>query len=93
MPYINRCDPDHSTPATKEKVANNMGGFVSFENAKGHKNKNYCDVMRTFTPEKLPVLTTLAKEFAIMDEFFLLSSWSNLAKPDVLSLWHFSRFN
>ena len=69
-PYINECDPDHSTPATKEKVANNMGGFVSFENAKGHKNKNYCDVMRTFTPEKLPVLTTLAKEFAIMDEFF-----------------------
>lgn len=69
-PYINECDPDHSTPATKEKLENNMGGFVSFENARGHKNLNYCDVMRTFTPEKLPVLTSLAKEFAIMDEFF-----------------------
>lgn len=69
-PYINECDPDHSTPATKEKVKDGMSGFVSYENNKGHKNKNFCDVMRTFTPEKLPILTTLAKEYAIMDEFF-----------------------
>jgi phospholipase C len=29
-PYINECDPDHSTPATKEKVKDGMSGFVSY---------------------------------------------------------------
>ena len=68
--YINECDPDHSTPATKTKVEDNMGNFVSFENTRGHSDKNYCDVMRGFPPERLPVLTTLAQEFAVMDKFF-----------------------
>ena len=66
-PYVNECDPDHSTPATKQKIKDNMGGFVSYENSKrpGAKD-NYCDVMKTFTPETIPVISTLAKEFAIM---------------------------
>jgi phospholipase C len=52
------CDPHaydrHETPS--------MGGFVW--------NQSTHDVMKTFTPEKLPVLTGLAKAFAVSDEWF-----------------------
>ena len=31
---------------------------------------SYCGVMKMFTPDRIPVLTHLAQEFAIMDRFF-----------------------
>jgi phospholipase C len=75
-PYINECDPSHGTSATtykifsglNENVPANNGGFVSYESA--HKDKNYCDVMSGFTPDRLPVINALASEYAVMDRFF-----------------------
>eukprot|EP00041_Stephanoeca_diplocostata_P022889 m.552860 g.552860 ORF g.552860 m.552860 type:complete len:774 (+) comp22168_c0_seq14:39-2360(+) len=69
-PYCGRCDPNHGTPATAEKVANKMGGFISYENERGHAFLDWCGVMNMFTPERIPVITQLAQEFALMDEFF-----------------------
>jgi phospholipase C len=43
-----------------------MGGFVSYEAT----HKNYCDVMNGFSPDRLPVINSLADEFAVMDRFF-----------------------
>jgi phospholipase C len=47
-----------------------MSGFVEFEANAGHGPKNYCGVMSMFSPERIPVITALAEEFAIMDRFF-----------------------
>jgi hypothetical protein len=41
-------------------------GFIEYE--LGHRG-NTCDVMDAFTPDKLPILTTLAKEYCIMDRY------------------------
>ena len=69
--YVNPCDPDHSTPATRFKIGSGgMTGFVNFEDRRGNSKKNYCDVMSGFTPQKVPIITTLAEEFALMDNFF-----------------------
>jgi phospholipase C len=79
-PNLSPCDPDHSTPGTTAKlfgklaahsgILNNasMSGFV--ENEAAHVDKDYCGVMSMFTPERVPVITALAEEFAIMDRFF-----------------------
>lgn len=73
-PYIALSDPDHGTPATTSKIFGkqavsqkdfttpNMSGFVEW-NLK-------CNVMSMFPPEKLPVMMSLAQEFAVMDRFF-----------------------
>lgn len=77
-PYINVCGPTHSFPDTTEKIFGkaqvdagelvnaSMSGFVENE----HKHPTYCNVMDMFEPEKLPIITTLAQEFAVMDRFF-----------------------
>jgi len=71
--YLNPCDPNHGTGATTQKIYENttnniptMGGFVGYES----KHTDYCGVMKMFTPDRIPVLTQLAQEFAIMDRFF-----------------------
>jgi hypothetical protein len=63
--YVNPCDPDHGTPATHTKMEGAMGNFVSFENSKGNggaTGKNWCDVMASFEPSEIPIITTLAEE-------------------------------
>ena len=70
---VNPCDPDHSTPATLAKMGagRTMGGFIDFENTRGNNGtKRFCDVMSGFKPANIPVISALASEFAIMDEFF-----------------------
>lgn len=79
--YVARCDTAHGYDATTHKVfgeaalrANNfshanMDGFVEYE-MKIHDQLSDCDVMRVFTPEKIPVLSFLAKEYCIMDRYF-----------------------
>jgi phospholipase C len=79
---LNPCDPDHGTPATSSKIFGNaaakignfttpaMSGFVEWENFKNHSGLEYCGVMSMMSPEHVPILTTLASEFAIMDRFF-----------------------
>ena len=76
-PLMNECDPGHSTSATTAKLFStatedrsvaDMGGFVDYQ--KNSADKNYCNVMGGFPPEKVPVATALAQEYAIMDRFF-----------------------
>ncbi len=77
-PFLNQCDPNHSVSATAKKMFStsasiasgvpDMGGFVAFENKS--VTHNYCNVMQGFPPSKVPVLTALAQEYAIMDRLF-----------------------
>jgi phospholipase C len=77
-PFLNDCDPCHATPCTTKKLfatqssktsgIADMGGFVSYQNASAAKN--YCNVMSGFPPSKVPILTSLAQEYGIMDRFF-----------------------
>ena len=47
-----------------------MSGFVEWEDVRGNEASGYCAVMTTFTPEDLPVITALASEYVLMDNFF-----------------------
>jgi phospholipase C len=70
---VNPCDPNHGTPGTLAKMGpgRDMSGFVNNENERGHGGTTrFCDVMSAFKPSKIPILTMLAAEFAIMDDFF-----------------------
>jgi phospholipase C len=76
-PYVARFDPDHSLGATTEKIfgflrkgANPapMDGFVQTEESLHHTPAS--DVMNMFTPERVPIISTLAQEFAISDSWF-----------------------
>lgn len=85
-PYINFCDPDHTYPATQYKIfgpqaysAGNftdplMSGFVDWEhNVMRHSapSLHSCGVMKMFDAHKqLPIMTSLADEFVLMDKFF-----------------------
>eukprot|EP01127_Copromyxa_protea_P000134 TRINITY_DN10132_c0_g1_i1.p1 TRINITY_DN10132_c0_g1~~TRINITY_DN10132_c0_g1_i1.p1 ORF type:complete len:655 (+),score=121.50 TRINITY_DN10132_c0_g1_i1:308-2272(+) len=79
--YVGPCDPDHTTPATTSKIFGadavargdftnpQMDGFVEWEQT--HRKKpEACAVMSMFTPERLPVLSSLVKEFVLFDRFF-----------------------
>ncbi|KAJ9469037.1 Non-specific phospholipase C2 [Diplonema papillatum] len=78
-PYVGPYDPDHGLPATTEKIfgarglkenatAARMDGFVETEARSGHSPAG--SVMQMFTPDRLPVLYNLSREFAIFDRFF-----------------------
>jgi phospholipase C len=80
-PYINPCDPDHSTPSTTWKIYGaeaktgdlinaTMTGFVEWEDKRGVNRDNFCDVMAMNLPEHVPIMTALASEFAVFDRFF-----------------------
>ncbi len=47
-----------------------MSGFVEWENMMKQVGTNYCGVMEMVNPEALPIITTLASEFVLMDRFF-----------------------
>jgi len=76
-PDVNICDPDHGTQTTLNKVFGadaaaagdystpTMEGFAA-----GESGADNCDVMRGLTPDKVPILTALASEYAVMDRFF-----------------------
>ena len=79
-PYIGPFDPDHSVQATTDKIfgqaclatdcnAPTMSGFIEFESAR-HGVEASKSVMNAFTPARLPVMSTLAEEFAVFDRFF-----------------------
>jgi phospholipase C len=81
-PYINYCDPDHSVPGTTFKIFGTsdpapdakatMSGFAQWEYQAQHDNftTDECGVLTGFEPERLPVLTALADNFVLMDNFF-----------------------
>jgi|EP00945_MAST-04E_sp_MAST-4E-sp1_P001702 phospholipase C len=48
-----------------------MDGFIEWEmKARGHSVADASKLMDMFTPERLPIMSTLASEFAIFDRFF-----------------------
>lgn len=79
---LNPCDPDHGYPATTSKIFGGaaagggnltnatMSGFVEWENSKNHSGLDYCGVMTMMSSDHVPIITTLAAEFAVMDRFF-----------------------
>jgi phospholipase C len=73
-------DPDHHFPGTDLQIfggqtgdgrAANMEGFVKSYLTQTKNNLNRAkEIMYYFKPEKLPVLTTLAQEFALFNNWF-----------------------
>ena len=81
-PFIRPIDPAHSTPATTSKIFGEaclkknppcneptMDGFIEYSLAHGNSLNDASTLMNAFTPERLPIMSTLAKEFAIFDKF------------------------
>ena len=72
-------DPDHHFPAVDLQIFNgdnsnprvaNMQGFVKSYFNQQRDVKHSQKIMYYFTPDKLPVLTTLATEFAVFNGWF-----------------------
>jgi Phosphoesterase family len=72
-------DPDHHFPGTDLQIFGgqqgngriaNMQGFVKSYFTQTNDNKVAQEIMYYFPPEKLTVLTTLAKEFALFNSWF-----------------------
>jgi phospholipase C len=72
-------DPGHHFPDVTMQIfgnangtgAENMSGFVSaYGAAPGSSIKQSHNVMKCFSPEKVPIITTLAQEYAICDGWF-----------------------
>jgi phospholipase C len=72
-------DPDHHFPAVDLQIFNgdnsnprvaNMQGFVKSYFNQLHDAKHSQKIMYYFKPEKLGILTTLAKEFAVFNGWF-----------------------
>lgn len=61
-------DPHEDFENVKEQIANNMGGF--YQNFCGQCSKNPAEIMMSYSPESLPVLNSLAKNFAVSDAYF-----------------------
>jgi len=72
-------DPDHHFPGvdlqifggdTSDTRTANMQGFVKSYFQQRRDAKHAAKIMYYFTPDKLPVLTTLAQEFAVFNGWF-----------------------
>jgi phospholipase C len=68
-------DPDHHFPAVHKQIfaggtTATMNGFVQSYFDQQHDVKQSKKIMYHFKPEKLPVLTSLAKEFAVFNRWF-----------------------
>jgi len=48
-----------------------MSGFVERENKRGQERTHYCNVMAAMSPEHVPVITAIAKEFGLLERLFL----------------------
>ncbi|MGD0237082.1 MAG: alkaline phosphatase family protein [Syntrophorhabdales bacterium] len=62
---VNAGYPD---PTTKKYPAINNSGFIASYRASGAPDPT--KIMKCFSPEQVPVLTTLAREFALCDRWF-----------------------
>jgi phospholipase C len=58
---------DAKTPETQDPT---MTGFVLSYEGKTHSSPNAHRIMKCFSPDKVPVLTALAMEFAVCDRWF-----------------------
>jgi phospholipase C len=77
-PYVNPFDPDHGFDQVTEQLMGSkdwwidpapMSGFVQQAAHAGHSPIG--NVMDGFSPERVPAITTLAKEFALFDKYFV----------------------
>ena len=73
--YVDPYDPDHSFGGTTDEIFGSddthaapapMNGFVATNSRLG----NGSVVMRGFTPDRIPIMATLANEFALFDRWF-----------------------
>eukprot|EP00040_Diaphanoeca_grandis_P003851 m.26128 g.26128 ORF g.26128 m.26128 type:complete len:512 (+) comp15286_c0_seq2:50-1585(+) len=81
-PFISPFDPNHATPATTSKIFGQQGvndgckvpkmdGFIEYAYQQRHFSVEKAQtVMNMFTPDRVPIMSTLASEFAIFDRFF-----------------------
>lgn len=58
---------DAKTPVSQDPT---MNGFVLSYEGKTHNSSNAHRIMKCFKPEKVPVLTQLARQFAVCDRWF-----------------------
>jgi phospholipase C len=73
-------DPDHHFPGVDLQIyggapfapgrAANMQGFIKSYGTQGANTQDSHAIMNYFAPEKIPVLTTLATEFAVFNGWF-----------------------
>jgi phospholipase C len=73
--YGNPAGPDPLHPERRNK-----GFVVDYASLKGNTSATAGNVMKCFSPERLPVLTTLAREFAVCDYWFCslpAQTWPN----------------
>jgi len=68
-------DPDHDFAPVEQQIFNggavaNMQGFIANYYEQQRNVKHSRKIMYYFAPEKLPVLTTLAQEFAVFNRWF-----------------------
>eukprot|EP01059_Diplonema_ambulator_P000654 TRINITY_DN1053_c0_g1_i4.p1 TRINITY_DN1053_c0_g1~~TRINITY_DN1053_c0_g1_i4.p1 ORF type:complete len:487 (+),score=169.97 TRINITY_DN1053_c0_g1_i4:205-1665(+) len=73
-PYRAPFDPNHNTPPTTYKIygegsSPSMDGFAAYEYTV-MKHADPSSVMNMFTPPALPIMSTLAEEFAVFDRLF-----------------------
>jgi phospholipase C len=82
-PYIAPFDPNHGTPATTSKIFGKaclehggncskatMDGFIEFAvSERGFSVEKAANLLKAFTPDRVPIISTLAKEFAVFDQF------------------------
>lgn len=61
-------DPNEDFDNVQQQIANNMQGF--YTNFATTATANPAEIMETYTPESLPVLNSLAKQFAVSDTYF-----------------------
>jgi len=66
--HIPDVDPNEAYQHVQEQIADGMGGFLSDYQTTASKKPN-C-ILQAYTPESLPVINTLAREFAISDAYF-----------------------
>ena len=79
-PYIAPLDPNHDCAPTTDKLFGGthglqpsahavptMDGFAQFE---GQHHKDVSSILNMFTPERLPILSTLAAEFNLFDKYY-----------------------
>lgn len=75
-PWVMLHDPGHEFPDVKQQLCGVGGNYPHINNSGfvtdySHVDPDHPDdIMKCFSPEQLPVLTTLAREFALCDYWF-----------------------
>lgn len=66
--HIPDVDPNEAYTFVQKQIAGDMGGFL--KDYQTTKSKTPDCIMQSYTPQSLPVINALAKEFAVSDAYF-----------------------